>query len=207
MSFGKLQIRNDLLASAKKNDFLASAKKNPKTISTNSRNWHTPTGPKLGHVRALFMDSIRCGKRKASPSVCQLGYEADADVRRSNKRRKVYYQDQIGGQVVTSPIYKSKNNHSRGKSSTTSCSETTSCSSFTGYTPVSPIPDDCPTWIKNLEVSTLVHNPFRSDGDTTDDENLNDNNKSKNNSNSSPTYSGHRTDAELNAYYLSLFSE
>ena len=194
-------------------DILASAKKNAETISTNSRNWHIPTGPKLGHIRALFTESIRCGKRKASSSVCQLGYEADADdnddehMRQSNKRRKVYYQDQIGGQVVTSPIYKSKNNHSRGKSSTTSRSETTSCSSFTGYTPVSPIPDDCPTWIKNLEVSTLVHNPFRSDGDTTDDENLNDNNKSKNKSNSSPTYSGHRTDAELNAYYLSLFSE
>ena len=186
MSFGKLQIRNDLLASTKKNDFLASAKKNPKTISPNSRNWHTPTGPKLGHVRALFMDSIRCGKRKASPSVCQLGYEADADVRRSNKRRKVYYQDQIGGQVVTSPIYKSKNNHSNNNKSTSRSGRSN------GYTPVSPTPDDCPTWIKNLEVSRLVHNPFKSDGDTTDDENSNNN---------------HRTNAELDAYYLSLFSE
>ena len=65
-------------------------------------------------------------------------------------------------------------------------------SSINGYTPVSPTPDDCPTWIKNLEVSTLVHNPFKSDGDTTDDENLNNND---------------RTDAELDAYYLSLFSE
>ena len=69
-------------------------------------------------------------------------------------------------------------------------------SSSPRYTPASPSPsyssDDCPTWIKNLEVSTLVHNPFRSDGDTTNDDNSNNNDQ---------------TDAELNAYYLSLFSE
>ena len=106
---GKLRIRNDLLTSLE--NYV-------ETIQTNSRIWHIRTGPKLGHIRKLFTESIRSGKRKSSP-VCELGYEADDDKEEpSNKRRKVYYEGKIGeplartfAYTTTSSSKKSKNNN------------------------------------------------------------------------------------------------
>ena len=106
---GKLRIRNDLLTSQE--NYV-------ETIQTNSRIWHIRTGPKLGHIRKLFTESIRSGKRKSSP-VCELGYEADDDKEEpSNKRRKVYYEGKIGEPLArtfaytrTSSSKKSKNNN------------------------------------------------------------------------------------------------
>ena len=179
----KIWIRTDLFLSQN----TATARKDSDQVGTStSKNWHwkKETQP---HVRRLSRNT------QALDSKSQLGYEADDDTNNTSddenkegspKRRKIYYEEKIGGPIATSPSYTKRNNNSEEDGWSPR------------YTPPSPSPsyssDDCPTWIKNLEVSTLVHNPFKSDGDTTDDENLNNND---------------RTDAELDAYYLSLFSE
>ena len=172
----KLSVRSDLFIPLNPNTI---GEKETKAVETSTK-WHVPQDGKKGHVRRLFTETIPFGRSsQARDSKSELGYEGDDDISNSSdddnrevpyKRRKIYYEGKIGGPAITSPSYKY-------------------------YTPASPAysPVRGQThWTDNLEVSTLIFNPFKSDGDTTDDENSNNND---------------RTDAELDAYYLSLFSE
>ena len=141
-------------------DIFASPTKHPKTTTNqpNTTNWHLPkdgvnyelwkkeTQP---HVRQLFTESIPFGRSEntALDSKAQLGYDGDFDDTEteteeevsSAKRRKVYYEDKIGGRITASPSYKY-------------------------YSPVSPLYS--PTW---TEMPTLSYNPFKSDDETDDE--------------------------------------
>ena len=178
-------------------------------------NWHIPQDGLRAHVRRLFNEAIPFGSSEntALASKAQLGYEGDDDISNSSdddenqvpaKGRKIYYEGKIGGPPITSPSYKY-------------------------YTPASPAysPVTGQThWTDNLEVSTLIFNPFKSNGDTTDDEsyefgsdnsnngtnedNCNSNNISNNISNkmsNNISSNNNSTPTELDEYYFSLFSE
>ena len=167
----KIWIRKDLFISHNK------AKKDTEQVVRLS-DWHVPqdgvnyelwkkeTQP---HVRRLFTETIPFGRIfQALDAKSQLGYEGDNETNNpsdddtkdcSPKRRKIYYDGKIGGPIQTSPSYKY-------------------------YTPASPY--YCPSEGNDIEWPTFSYNPFKSDGETTDDDyDNNSNNNSNKNNNSS----------------------
>ena len=167
----KVWIRKDTNSTTRKvwirKDIVATPSQQRMTTS----NWHIPQDGKKAHVRRLFTETIPFGRTfQALDSKSQLGYQGDDDTNESSdddinlpKRRKIYYIGKIGGPIQTSPSYKY-------------------------YTPASPY--YCPSPSKEVEWPTFSYNPFKSDGETTDDDydcdydNTN-NNSNKNNENSS----------------------